>query len=418
MPGHMNPKQLFKSLYSGKSLLERILISNQNHKNAINIICSRISKDQFSTIENKLPQLARTNISRTSKMSLFAIQQAVKQAGICTKSLDKRLGLFLGNNNNLTSLETLSDLWKSTELGSLSENSRRSILADFETLPQSHATRLIARELSVKGRVMTFGDACTAGAIAIISAQRRIQSGELDVAICGSSEYATHPLIQLSFAKLGALSTKLPSNPGEVCRPFDKDRSGCLLADGSAFLVLESIDHAQKRGANILAYLTGSSRQTEAHKVTSTKEDGYYYAKCMENALSNAKLEPKDIQHINAHGTSTPSNDLAEGRAIEHVFHQQKNDRTQNPVPTVTSTKSALGHSLGASGSVEALLCIQSLMQQKTLPTLNYHQPGSGESKLNIVTHGQKQNINHVMSNSFGFGGENACLIFSKNDMK
>jgi 3-oxoacyl-[acyl-carrier-protein] synthase-1/3-oxoacyl-[acyl-carrier-protein] synthase II len=145
--------------------------------------------------------------------------------------------------------------------------------------------------------------------------------------------------------------------------------------------------------------------------MTATDSSGVFYAKAMQGALFDAGLEASDIQHINAHGTSTPLNDAAESRALEQVFYQQS-----FIPPTITSTKSALGHSLGATSAVEAVLSVESLRQQKVLPTLNYHRPGVNEPHLSIVTQGQPQALTRVLSNSFGFGGENASLIFSRGE--
>ena len=416
VPGHTSPEQLFQSLYSGKSLLKRTKIDNQ--ESSVDIICSRIEDDQLATLEHMFPSLAEQGTSRSAKMGLHAAEQAVKQSGISPHLIERRLGLFVGCNKNLLSADLLMKLWRSREQGELSKNCREMIQADIERLDQGRAAQVVASQLGVTGRAMTFGDACTAGATAIISGQRRILSGELDVAICGATENATDPIMQTGFSKLGALSPHLPENPALVSRPFDKDRSGCVLADGAAFIVLESVEHAKKRNAKILAYLKGTSRQSEAHKLTSTEDNGYYYAHTMKVALANANLKPNDIQHINAHGTSTPSNDVAEGRAIEKIFYTDNRQASIKPAPSVTSTKSALGHSLGASAAVEAVLCIQSLLQQKVLPTLNYRQPGVDESSLDIVTQGQRQALNYVLSNSFGFGGENACLIFSEKTLQ
>ena len=162
--------------------------------------------------------------------------------------------------------------------------------------------------------------------------------------------------------------------------------------------------NARRRGVPILAYLVGGFRQSEGYKITATHSSGSAYAAVMQGALKSASLQTQDIQHINAHGTSTPLNDAAESRAIKSVFYQ--NNSTS---PTVTSTKSSLGHSLAASGAVEALLCIESLCQQKVLPTLNFSKPGPDEPLLSIVKQGANQSVNHIMSNSFGFWGE--CII-------
>jgi 3-oxoacyl-[acyl-carrier-protein] synthase II len=406
VPGNTDAGVLFEALYQGKSLLKSINISSSS-TSPVHITCSPIDDDNLASTTEKYPQLKDFNVAISTKMAVHAAQKAYDQAGISADTLGARLGLFVGCNKNLLSIETLHELWKEHSTKRSSKDITR-IQKEIDSLPPHQAAQYIASELSVKGCVQNFADACTAGPTAIISAQRRILSGELDVAICGATEHATHPTMQMSFSKLGALNNTHYDNASEASRPFDKNRSGCVLADGAAFLILESVDHAKKRGATVLAYLSGSARQTEAYKPTSTEANGMYYQKSMEDALCAAKLSIGDIQHISAHGTSTPSNDAAEGRAIASTFYADNR-------PTVTSTKSAMGHSLAASGAIEAVLCVQSLIKQKVLPTLNYSQPKEDEAVLNIITKGSPQSLEHVLSNSFGFGGENASLIFSKS---
>ncbi|MFT6388294.1 MAG: 3-oxoacyl-[acyl-carrier-protein] synthase-1/3-oxoacyl-[acyl-carrier-protein] synthase II [Cellvibrionaceae bacterium] len=414
VPSYTDVEPLFKALYNGKSLLKKINIS-QSGTSPVDVICSRINDENLDLVEKNYPHLNKASVAISTKMAVHAAHKAYIQAGISADALGDRLGLFVGCNKNLLPAETLHKLWGEGS-GNLNADDIVRIQTEIDSLPQNQAAHYIARELSIKGCTQSFADACTAGPTAIISAQRRILSGELDAAICGAAEYATHPIMQMSFYKLGALNLSRYGKASEASRPFDKNRSGCILADGAAFLILENAAYAKKRGATVLAYLSGATRQTEAHKPTSTEAGGMYYKKCMEDALSNAQLSIDDIQHISAHGTSTPSNDAAEGRAIASIFHQKKSTlHSQNP-PTVTSTKSAMGHSLAASGAIEAVLCVQSLTEQKVLPTLNYSQPKEDEALLNIVTEGKSQALKHILSNSFGFGGENAALIFSQNN--
>lgn len=398
VPGHLKAASLYDTLYRGQSLLRKEVLDAKHGKHTQ--VCSSLGQDQLASIQHFYPALQHRGVSKAAAMGVYAAHEAVKHAGL-QKLVDDRTGLFLGCNKTLIDIATHYSIWQLAEKGTPSLAHEH----ELALLRPNQCAEMVAQQLQFSGLQMTFGDACTAGAIALISGMRRIQHGELDVAICGAAEHATHPLMQLAFAKLGALSLNPNDDATAVCRPFDKDRSGCLLADASAFLILESVEHAHARGKQPLAILRAGIRQTEAHKFTSTAEDGRYYAKCMQSALDSAAMKSDDIDHINAHGTSTPSNDRAESRAIRDVFLHQ---------PSVTSTKSALGHSLGASGAVEAALCVESLVRQKVLPTLNFHQSGVDEPLLNIVQQGNEQALNNIMSNSFGFGGENASLIFSK----
>ena len=398
VPGHLKLASLYDALYRGQSLLRKQVLDVAHGRRTQ--VCSSLGSDQLASIQHFYPALQRPGISKATSMGVYAAHEAVKHAGL-QKLDDDRTGLFLGCNKTIVDIATHYSVWQAAKNGSSSPEHEH----ELALLRPNQCAEMVAQQLQFSGLQMTFGDACTAGAIAIISGMRRIQHGELDVAICGAAEHATHPLMQLAFAKLGALSLNANDDATAVCRPFDKDRSGCLLADASAFLILESEEHARARGQKPLAVLRAGVRQTEAHKFTSTAADGSYYAKCMQRALDVAAMESREIDHINAHGTSTPSNDRAESRAINNLFLHQ---------PSVTSTKSALGHSLGASGAVEAALCVESLVRQQVLPTLNFDQPGVDEPQLNIVRQGGEQVLNNIMSNSFGFGGENASLIFSK----
>jgi 3-oxoacyl-[acyl-carrier-protein] synthase-1/3-oxoacyl-[acyl-carrier-protein] synthase II len=398
VPGYNQRHPLFDALYHGRSLLQQhVLDAEHGH---LQQTCSPMAQDQLLTIQHHYSILQQPQINQASIMGLYAADQAVQTTGL-TREQIQQAGIFVGCNKTLMSLSTLHGLWQAQQQGR--EAPEYQHVMD-KIRPQQCAETLAAYYQN-NGPAMTYGDACTAGATAIISGMRRIQHGNLDVAICGATEHATHPLMQLPFFKLGALSTNQRLGPTEVCRPFDKDRSGCLLADGAAFVVMESLEHALKRGVKPLAKLSAGVRQSEAHKFTSTESDGKYYAKCMSQALLEADLSSSDIDHISAHGTSTPSNDQAESRAINQLFRHDV---------SVTSTKSALGHSLGASGAIEAVLSVLSLENQQVLPTLNFNQPGKDEPLLNIVKHGQPQKLQHVLSNSFGFGGENATLIFSR----
>lgn len=396
LPGYWDPIRLFTDLSCDVSLLKMHYLDEYQ---AVPVVCSAMESSDLEQLAHSYPYLKPDNISVTAKIGTYAAMQAIASSNIEPRVLSNRCGLFVGCNKNLPNFH---DFYQPSHVPQ----------DRLKQLHQHQVTEIIADKAAVKGPAMTFGDACVSGVSAIISGQRRIQSGELDYAICGATEQATHPIMQHSFAKLGALATKNLENPTSVCRPFDKNRSGCLLADGAAFLVLEDLEHAVQRKANIHSLLVSSSRQSEAYKLTTTQPDGSDYVRCMQAALRNAGLSACDIQHISAHGTSTPNNDVSEGKAIERIFY----DPIKQAYPdgfSVTSTKSALGHALGASGAIEAVLSILSLQKQKVLPTLNYQKPGEGEACLPIVRKSRAQKINHLLSNSFGFGGENACLIFS-----
>lgn len=403
VPGYTDPDMLFDFLYERRSLINYAKFGCE--ASPINIAASPIDDDQIATLESVYPSISGKYIAKSTKLAIHPVHQALKQAQVTPSAVGKRIGLFVGCNKNLPDLDIFNSLWSKSENSDGNAISPLDISRCMDSLRPQQATEILAKHFNFSGVVHTFADACIAGAAAIIAGYRRIQAGEIDVAVCGATEHATHPIIQLTFAKLGALCTGTEGVPQSFCRPFDEARSGCVLADGAGFIVLERYASAVTRGVRPLAILESGSSMSEAYKITSTSPDGSKYAFCIEAALQAAKLPASKIDHINAHGTSTLSNDLAEAHAIVKAYPH---------APTVTSTKSALGHSLGGSSAIEAILAVISLARQKALPTLNYQRPGLNEPELNIVTHGNQQKLDFIASHSFGFGGENACLIFGR----
>jgi 3-oxoacyl-[acyl-carrier-protein] synthase II len=254
---------------------------------------------------------------------------------------------------------------------------------------------------------MALATACASGNNAIGEALEMIRRGAADVMIAGASEAALVPVAMAGMNVMTALSTR-NDDPQTASRPFDKDRDGFLMGEGAGMLILESLEHAQTRGAPILCELTGYATTDDAHHISAPAENGAGAAIAMNLALQNARLDVTDIGYINAHGTSTPLNDKSETAAIKTVFGEQAYN-----IP-ISSTKSMTGHLLGASGAIEAVFCILSIREQVLPPTINYYTPDP-ECDLDYVPNqARKASPKHVMSNSFGFGGHNATLIFSR----
>ena len=269
------------------------------------------------------------------------------------------------------------------------------------------AAGMIAIHIGARGPNMALATACASGSNAIGEAAEIIRRGTADVMIAGASEASIVSLAMGGMNVMGALSTR-NDDPEKASRPFDKDRDGFLMGEGAGILILESFEHAQARGANILCEVSGYGTTDDAYHVSAPAENGAGAALSMQYALDDAGLKPTDIGYINAHGTSTPLNDKSETAAIKTVFGEQAYN-----VP-ISSTKSMTGHLLGASGAVEAMVCTK-VFQENILPgTINYETPDP-ECDLDYVPNQSRQvALEHAMSNSFGFGGHNATLILSR----
>lgn len=272
---------------------------------------------------------------------------------------------------------------------------------------------MIAGNLSImynlQGPNLAVVTACTTGTHNIGLGARMVAAGDVDAMLVGGAEMATTPVGIGGFAAARALSTR-NDDPESASRPWDSDRDGFVLGDGAGMLMLESLESAQARGANIYCELTGFGMSGDAYHMTSPPEDGRGAAAAMRQALADAGLNASDLDYINAHGTSTEAGDLAESVAIRSVFGSDADNLA------VSSTKSMIGHLLGAAGSVEAILTILALRENVAPPTINLDNPSPGCDLNYVPHHAQERPIQHALSNSFGFGGTNGSLIFSELD--
>lgn len=269
------------------------------------------------------------------------------------------------------------------------------------------AAGMLAIRIGARGPNMALATACASGNNAIGEAVEMIRRGSADVMIAGASEAALFPLTMAGMNVMGALSTR-NDDPLTASRPFDKNRDGFLMGEGAGILILEALEHAQARGAAILCEISGYGTTDDAYHISAPAENGAGAAMSMRLALEDAGLQVTDIDYINAHGTSTPLNDKSETAAIKTVFGGQA-----YKIP-ISSTKSMTGHLLGASGAVEAVFSILAMREGVIPPTINYQTPDP-ECDLDYVPNQpRKAVIRHAMSNSFGFGGHNATLVFSQ----
>ena len=330
--------------------------------------------------------------------------QAIEDSGITVQNTPaERIGCVIGSGiGGLGSIEETSILIK--------ERGPRRVSPFF--VPGS-IINMIAGNLSIrygfKGTNLAVTTACTTGTHAIGLAAREIMFGYADVVVCGGAEMATTAVGIGGFGAARALSRR-NDDPQKASRPWDKDRDGFVLGDGAGVLVLEEYEHAKARGAKIYAELSGFGTSSDAYHMTSPCEDGEGAANSMLNALKDAGLAPDAVDYINAHGTSTPAGDKAECAAIKRVFGEHAYKLA------VSSTKSMTGHLLGAAGAIEAIITAMAIYDQVAPPTINLDEPDEG-CDLNFVPHvAQKMPIKVAISNSFGFGGTNGTLVFSKVD--
>ncbi len=333
---------------------------------------------------------------------LIAGIQAVEDAGL--GDLDdvsrSRVGIAIGSG--IGGIITITK----TE-GDLNRGGPRRVSPFF--VPAS-VVNMLSGNLSMKygfsGPNLAIVTACTTGAHNIGYGARTIQYGDADVMVVGGSEKATSPLTVAGFASMRALSTR-NDDPQGASRPWDRDRDGFVLGDGAGVMVLESYEHASKRGANIYCELAGFGMSADAHHITSPPDDGAGAVTSMQNAIRDAGLTSDDIDYINAHGTSTPQGDVAETLAIKTVFGAD----TRVPV---NSSKSMIGHLLGAAGAVEGIFTALSLQRQTIHPTINLEHPGEGCDLDYVPGEAREMSIKVALSNSFGFGGTNGSLVFTR----
>ena len=330
--------------------------------------------------------------------------QAMQDAGLeVTDENAPRIGCAIGSG-----IGGIGQIEKNAEI--VKQSGPRRISPFF--VPGS-IINMISGNLSVKfnlqGPNIAVVTACTSGTHNLGLAARMIAQGDADAMLAGGAEMATTPVGLGGFAAARALSTR-NDDPEAASRPWDRDRDGFVLGDGAGVVVLESYDSAVARGANIYAELTGFGMSGDAYHMTLPPEDGRGAAASMRNAVQDAGVSLDKINYVNAHGTSTPAGDVAESKAIEMVMGNEAGN------VAVSSTKSMIGHLLGAAGAVEAIFSVLAIRDQVAPPTINLDNPDEGCS-LNYVPHtAQERPIHSVLSNSFGFGGTNGSLIFSKLD--
>ena len=342
-------------------------------------------------------------LDRSAHLSIFATEQALKDAGVDTeRRLGSNVGIVFG-----TGIGGIGATEDAVRVFDSRGPSRINPLAITQLMPNS-STGQVAIKFGIEGPSLTITTACAASANAVGEAKNLIENGIVDMVVAGGTESGTTPMTIAAFAQIRALSTK-NDTPAEACSPFDKNRDGFVMAEGSTVLVMESEESANSRNAKIYGYVDGYGATTDAHHITAPAEGGAGALRAMELALKDAGIEKNKIEYINAHGTSTPANDKNETLAIKELFAEHAYDLQ------ISSSKSMTGHLLGGAGAFESMVCLLSLKNSKISPTINLNTPDE-ECDLNYTPNiPLDREISYAMSNSFGFGGHNGVLIFGKN---
>ncbi|HYJ90746.1 MAG TPA: beta-ketoacyl-ACP synthase II [Pyrinomonadaceae bacterium] len=374
---------------------------------------TRFDVEQFSVkfaceVKNfdPLDYLEKKEARRMGAFTHFAIaasDEAVKSSGLkIDESNAENIGTYISSG--------IGDFWAIEREHEKMLESGPGRVSPFFIV--SAIVNLAAGNVSIrhgaKGPNSATATACSAGAHAIGDSFRIIERGDADAMICGGAESAITPMSVAGFASMRALSTR-NDDPKHASRPFDAERDGFVIGEGSGILILEELEFAKARGAKILAEVVGYGTSGDAFHVTMPDETGSGAIRVMQKAIKDAGLTPDQITYINAHGTSTPYNDKFETMAIKKVF----GEHAKNGL-AVSSTKSMTGHALGAAGGIEAVFSVMTLTEKKLPPTINYEFPDP-DCDLDYVPNAPRDaEVDYVLSNSFGFGGTNACLVFKR----
>ena len=379
-------EQNFQSLINGKTGISTIENLETIHKEVIKVGEIKLSNQQLA---QQLNLSEDNNFSRTTLLGAIAVREALENANI--------------NNIN----DCRSGFISATSVGGMDLNEKyfyeyykdESLHKYINSHDAGDSSHQIADYIGLKGMVTTVSTACSSAANAIMLGCRLIQSGQLDRVIVGGTDALAKFTIN-GFKTLMILSDTYNT-------PFDNDRKGLNLGEAAAFLVLESDEVVQKSNKKVLAYVSGFGNANDAFHQTASSENGEGAFLAMQKAFKLANLQPNDIDYINAHGTATPNNDLSEGRAILRIFNDN--------VPDFSSTKAFTGHTLAAAAAIEAVYSVLALQHNLVFPNMNFKKPME-EFNLIPQTALKEKNINHVLSNSFGFGGNCSTVIFSKSE--
>jgi 3-oxoacyl-[acyl-carrier-protein] synthase II len=398
-PVGLDTAATWSNLVAGKSGIDYITLFDTN---AINTKTKFAGEVKGFEPTNYIDRKNARRMDRFSQLAVVAAQEALKQANLLIDSdIRNKVGIFIGSG--IGGLTTLYEQTKTL----IEKGADRVSPFLVPMMISDMAAAQISIMLGIKGPNLCITTACSSGSDAIGAAYEFIKRGSAPVMLAGGSEAIINPVGISAFNALNALSTR-NDNPKAASRPFDADRDGFVIGEGSCVLVLENLDHARKRNAKILGEIIGYGASGDAFHITEPAEDGDGAVRAMQTALANAGVKTTDIQYINAHGTSTQLNDKVETMAIKRVFGDYA-----YKIP-VSSTKSMTGHMIGAGAALEAAVCILTICDSVIPPTINYTTPDPNCDLDYVPNVARPASVNMAMSNSFGFGGHNSVLVFRK----
>lgn len=391
-----NLKDFWSSAKNGKCGIDKITrFSLENHKVTLAAEIKNLN------IEDYIEKREAKRIDRYCQLALIATEEAIKDSNLDLESIDRdRFGVIV--SSGIGGIETI----EKEDEKLLNKGPNRVSPMTIPMIISNMAAGNIAIKYGAKGICTSIVTACATGTNSIGEAFRAIKYGNSDIMICGGAEASITPLSIAGFANMTALNTTEEKERASI--PFDKERNGFVMGEGAGILVLESLEHAIKRGAKIYGEIIGYGANCDAYHITSPSPEGEGAAKCMELAIKEGNIDKEEISYINAHGTSTPYNDKFETRAIKKLF-----GHFAYKIP-VSSTKSMTGHLLGAAGAIEAIVCIKSLEEGFIHPTIGLKVKDE-ECDLDYVPlKGRGMDLKYALSNSLGFGGHNATLLFKR----
>ena len=397
-PIGIGKENFFESLKAGKNGIDRI-----TNFDPTGYTCQIAGEVKDFNAEDFIDKKEIKRMDKYAQFAFAAAKLALEDSKLDLSKIDReRAGVFVGNG--IGGMETLHNQYEKLFLKGASKVSPFFIPMVIANM----AAGQIAIAFGIHGPTESIVTACASGTNAIGDAFFAIQNGEVDYMFAGGTEAAVSPAGVAGFAIMKALCTDHNDDPAHASRPFDKNRSGFIMGEGAGFILLEKLEIAKARNAHIYAEIIGYSRNNDAYHITTPAPGGEYAAKCMQLALENAGINPEDMDYINAHGTSTHFNDAGETLAIKSVFGEHAYKLA------VSSTKSMTGHMLGAAGGMEAIATALAIDNGIIPPTINYETPDEGLDLDYVPNKSRAAEINIAMSNSFGFGGHNACLVFKK----